>query len=60
SLPNKYLKATADDAPETASERRFGGNTTATIDPVTGRRQGLGSAIKRTRKRRGLRALLSR
>ncbi|KAF0962969.1 fatty acid desaturase family protein [Rhodococcus sp. T7] len=60
SLPNKYLKATADDAPETASERRFGGNTTATIDPVTGRRQGLSSAIKRTRKRRGLRALLSR
>ncbi|BAH54644.1 fatty acid desaturase family protein [Rhodococcus opacus] len=60
SLPNKYLKATADDAPETASERRFGGNTTATIDPVTGRRQGLGSAIQRTRKRRGLRALLSR
>ncbi|MFC9555119.1 fatty acid desaturase family protein [Rhodococcus sp. NPDC056960] len=60
SLPNKYLKATADDAPETASERKFGGNTTATIDPVTGRRQGLGSAIKRTRKRRGLRALLSR
>jgi len=60
SLPNKYLKATADDAPETASERKFGGNTTATIDPVTGRRQGLSSAIKRTRKRRGLRALLSR
>ncbi|MBV6760078.1 MULTISPECIES: fatty acid desaturase family protein [Rhodococcus] len=60
SLPNKYLKATADDAPETASERKFGGNTTATIDPVTGRRQGLGSAIKRTRKRGGLRALLSR
>ncbi|MFC9762497.1 fatty acid desaturase family protein [Rhodococcus jostii] len=60
SLPNKYLKATADDAPETASERKFGGNTTATIDPVTGRRQGLSTAIKRTRKRRGLRALLSR
>ena len=60
SLPNKYLTATADDAPETASERKFGGNTTATIDPVTGRRQGLGSAIKRTRKRGGLRALLSR
>ncbi|MFF2107998.1 fatty acid desaturase family protein [Rhodococcus koreensis] len=60
SLPNKYLKATTDDAPETASERKFGGNTTATIDPVTGRRQGLSSAIKRTRKRRGLRALLSR
>ncbi|MCQ4121434.1 fatty acid desaturase family protein [Rhodococcus tibetensis] len=60
SLPNKYLKATADDAPETASERKFGGKTTATIDPVTGRRQGLRSAIQRSRGRRGLRALLSR
>ncbi|WP_072687921.1 fatty acid desaturase family protein [Rhodococcus marinonascens] len=60
SLPNKYLKATTDDAPETASERKFGGNTTATFDPVTGHRQGLRTAIKRTRKRRGLRALLSR
>ncbi|AWK73351.1 acyl-CoA desaturase [Rhodococcus oxybenzonivorans] len=60
SLPNKYLKATADDAPETASERKFGGKATATIDPVTGRRQGLRSAIQRSRGRRGLRALLSR
>ncbi|AOW92230.1 fatty acid desaturase [Rhodococcus sp. WMMA185] len=60
SLPNKYLKATVDDAPETASERKFGGNTTATIDPVTGNRQGLKAAIKRTRKSRGLRALFSR
>jgi fatty acid desaturase len=39
SLPNKYLKATADDAPETASERKFGGKTTATIDPVSARRR---------------------
>ncbi|MGW5153736.1 acyl-CoA desaturase, partial [Rhodococcus koreensis] len=60
SLPNKYLKATADDAPETASERRFGGNTTATIDPVTGHRQGLKTAIARGRKRGGLRGLLKR
>ncbi|MDH6281953.1 fatty acid desaturase family protein [Prescottella agglutinans] len=60
SLPNKYLKDTSDDAPETASERKFGGNTTATIDPSTGRRSGLLSAIKATKKRRGLRALVSR
>ncbi|MEV0946053.1 acyl-CoA desaturase [Rhodococcus sp. NPDC049939] len=60
SLPNKYLKATTDDAPETASERKFGGNTTSTVDPVTGRRHGLLSAIKASKKRRGLRALLSR
>ena len=51
SLPNKYLEATADDAPETASERKFGGNTTATIDPATGRRQGLQTAILRKRRR---------
>lgn len=60
SLPNKFLKDTPDDAPETASERKFGGNTTATIDPVTGRRKGLLSAIKASKKRRGLRALVSR
>ncbi|PBC47721.1 acyl-CoA desaturase [Rhodococcus sp. ACS1] len=51
SLPNKYLEATTDDAPETASERKFGGNTTATIDPATGRRQGLKTAILRKRRR---------
>ncbi|MCD7051146.1 acyl-CoA desaturase [Rhodococcus hoagii] len=60
SLPNKFLKDTPDDAPETASERKFGGKTTATIDPVTGRRKGLLSAIKASKKRRGLRALVSR
>ncbi|TSD97332.1 fatty acid desaturase [Skermania sp. ID1734] len=47
SLPNKYLKATSDDAPETASERKFGGDTTAIIDPVTGRRRGLLSKLRR-------------
>ena len=51
SLPNKYLRATADDAPETASERRFkqglpeGTRLQASIDPQTGRRRGLRSAI---------------
>ncbi|MGB3773063.1 MAG: fatty acid desaturase [Rhodococcus sp. (in: high G+C Gram-positive bacteria)] len=59
SLPDKYLKATADDAPETASERKFGGNVTSTVDPVTGRRSGLLSAITPSRRRKGLRALVS-
>ncbi|MBY6678135.1 MULTISPECIES: fatty acid desaturase family protein [unclassified Rhodococcus (in: high G+C Gram-positive bacteria)] len=60
SLPDKYLKATADDAPETASERKFGGNVTSTVDPVTGRRSGLLSAIKQGKGGTGLRKLLSR
>ncbi|WP_040869202.1 fatty acid desaturase family protein [Nocardia exalbida] len=51
SLPNKYLRATTDDAPETASERRFGGSATATIDPVTGRRRGLRTALAQGRRR---------
>ncbi|MFI5538934.1 fatty acid desaturase family protein [Nocardia sp. NPDC051900] len=50
-LPNKYLRATADDAPETASERKFGGNTAASIDPVTGRRRGLRTALAGGRRR---------
>ncbi|CAM2942129.1 fatty acid desaturase family protein [Skermania piniformis] len=41
SLPDRFLRRSADDAPETASERKFGGNTRAMIDPVTGRRRGL-------------------
>ena len=61
SLPNKYLRATADDAPETASERRFkadgeSSRLQAVVDPVTGRRQGLRTAIETLRGRRGLRA----
>ncbi|MFT4043610.1 MAG: fatty acid desaturase [Gordonia sp. (in: high G+C Gram-positive bacteria)] len=58
SLPNKYLKATADDAPETASERRFkadlpeGQRLQSTIDPLTGRRRGLRSALATLRRRR--------
>ncbi|MXP20587.1 acyl-CoA desaturase [Gordonia sp. HNM0687] len=60
SLPNKYLTATVDDAPETASERRFksdladGTRLQATVDPVSGRRSGLRTAIAalRTRGRR--------
>ncbi|MBT0565676.1 fatty acid desaturase [Williamsia sp. CHRR-6] len=62
SLPDKYLKASSDDAPETASERRFETGTSgiaATIDPRTGRRRGLRTAIAnvRDRRRRGLRTL---
>ncbi|MEV0359605.1 fatty acid desaturase [Nocardia sp. NPDC050697] len=51
SLPNKYLRATADDAPETASERKFGGNAVPVIDPETGRRRGLRSALTAGRRR---------
>ena len=57
SLPNKYLKATADDAPETASERRFkqglpeGAHLTPTYDARTGRRYGLRTAIDKLRGR---------
>ena len=56
SLPNKYLSATSDDAPETASELRFKSDPedhlTTTIDPRTGRRRGLKSALRRRRERR--------
>ena len=56
SLPNKYLKGTVDDAPETASERRFKTDPeqrlAATIDPATGRRTGLRTAIGKLRRRR--------
>jgi linoleoyl-CoA desaturase len=54
SLPDKYLRDTADDAPETRSERMFlaleSGVTEA--DPQTGRRRGLKSAIAAARSRR--------
>jgi NADPH-dependent stearoyl-CoA 9-desaturase len=56
SLPDKYLKDTRDAAPETASERGFGGP--AEIDPVTGRRRGLATAIDSTRKRGIVRRVL--
>ncbi|MEU6579582.1 fatty acid desaturase [Nocardia sp. NPDC046763] len=49
SLPNKYLHRTADDAPETKSERAFGGP--AAIDPTTGRRRGLRTALQQGRRR---------
>ncbi|MGW6336691.1 fatty acid desaturase family protein [Nocardia rhamnosiphila] len=51
SLPNKYLRHTADDAPETASERKFDGQAVSTFDPVTGKRRGLRTAIAEGRRR---------
>jgi NADPH-dependent stearoyl-CoA 9-desaturase len=58
SLPNKWLRDTADDAPETRSERMFAelGPGFATTDPVTGRRRGLKTAIAAVRHWRGARA----
>ncbi|WP_353108568.1 fatty acid desaturase, partial [Gordonia sp. (in: high G+C Gram-positive bacteria)] len=56
SLPNKYLSATSDDAPETASERRFRADgqprLVSSIDEATGRRRGLKTAIVDSRARR--------
>jgi NADPH-dependent stearoyl-CoA 9-desaturase len=51
SLPNKYLRDTADDAPETRSERMFTelGPGFAKTDPATGRRRGLKTAIATVR-----------
>jgi NADPH-dependent stearoyl-CoA 9-desaturase len=55
SLPDKYLRATADDAPETRSERMFAqlGPGFAATDRATGRRRGLKSAIAAARQWRG-------
>lgn len=54
-LPDRFLRRTADDAPETSSERKFAllNRTAATgseaallgVDPVTGQRRGLRSAM---------------
>ena len=51
SLPNKYLRDTADDAPETRSERMFTQLEPgfARTDPATGRRRGLKTAISTVR-----------
>ncbi len=56
SLPDRYLRDTADDAPETRSERMFTelGPGFAGTDPATGRRRGLKTAIAAVRQwRRG-------
>ena len=51
SLPNQYLRDTADDAPETRSERMFAELEPGFVstDPATGRRRGLKSAIAAVR-----------
>ncbi|MFE3759680.1 fatty acid desaturase family protein [Nocardia tengchongensis] len=49
SLPNKYLRRSTDDAPETKSEKMFGGE--ATVDPMTGRRRGLRTALREGRRK---------
>jgi linoleoyl-CoA desaturase len=49
-LPNRFLKGTPDDAPETNSELKFrirgGMRDTFGIDPETGRRRGLRTAVR--------------
>ena len=54
SLPNKYLRDTVDDAPETRSERMFDqlGTGFGELDPATGNKRGLRSAIAAVRKSR--------
>ena len=50
SVPNAMLKATSDDAPETASELRFaigeGMSSHFGVDPATGKRRGLRTALR--------------
>jgi len=58
SVPDKFLRDTADNAPETRSERMFAALAPdfADTDPVTGRRRGLKTAIATARAwRRGRR-----
>ena len=49
-LPNRFLKGTPDDAPETNSELKFrirdGVRETFGVDPETGRRRGLRTALR--------------
>jgi linoleoyl-CoA desaturase len=52
-LPDKLLKATSEDAPETRSELKFrvrDGLKDSFVDPVTGRRRGLRTALRELRK----------
>ena len=52
-LPDRFLWATADDAPETASERRFGAGVASGDLPFLGRR-GLRTAIRERASRVGM------
>ena len=54
SLPDTWLRATSDNAPETSSERRWRVGESPTvhalrIDPITGQRRGLRSAMQEAR-----------
>ncbi|MCE5291788.1 MAG: fatty acid desaturase [Nocardiaceae bacterium] len=49
SVPNKYLKDSADNAPETHSERMFGQIERGVVNPRTGRRRGLRTALSERR-----------
>ena len=52
-LPDKYLKATSDDAPETNSELKFRSRTdfreSIGTEPVSGKRRGLRTAVRELR-----------
>jgi fatty acid desaturase len=54
SLPDRFLRANSDNAPETSSELRFrvaGAPAKPQIDPVTGARRGLKSAYESTKRK---------
>ncbi|WP_418005389.1 fatty acid desaturase family protein [Mycobacterium sp. PDNC021] len=54
SLPDKFLQDTSDDAPETRSERMFVelDESFGAVDPATGNKRGLKTAIRTVRSRR--------
>ncbi len=54
SLPDKFLQDTSDDAPETRSERMFIelDESFGAVDPATGNKRGLKTAIRTVRSRR--------
>ncbi len=57
-LPDRFLTATSDDAPETASERMFGGDPAATPGMASvSIRRGLRTALEQRRRRSVLRRL---
>jgi fatty acid desaturase len=51
-LPNKYLKSTSDDAPETNSELKFRRQSRESFStgPASGKRRGLRTAVRELRK----------
>ena len=46
-LPDGFLRATSDDAPETASERKFWPAAESAADSIVGERSGLRTALRR-------------